>query len=290
MSVFISWSGEKSREVARAFHVLLRFSLSTERVNLSEEFIRQGKVWFDELTKAIADSTFCVVIATPDSFKSPWVQFEAGAIWRTSQENSVSALLVHLNVDDIRETPLSSFQNTQCDANNVLSLVKKIKQALSIDVGDDVIERNFVGAWREFEQIVTKIDFGEAGESVSSEPRDASDLIEEKLESFERYLAARESALLKKIQELSERSIYTGTAAAISGQGPLATATPQNALDILNSAASRQNAFNIAGKNPFLPETKNYLDTPLGIESLLTPSKDPTPEKKATKKTNTKKK
>lgn len=208
------------------------------------------------------------MIATPDSYASPWVQFEAGAIWRSSEENSVSALLVKLDPEHLRDTPLSSFQNTKLEQGDVLELLKKIKQALNLELGDDIVEHNFGHVWPDFEKLVSEIEFQDEENAGELEPQDPASVVEDKLEEFERYLAARESTLLTKINELSRDSASHGVAAGIYGQGPFATSTAREAAEILAAVNTDIGSISTKPNNAFLAGLGPPIETTGGIEAL----------------------
>jgi hypothetical protein len=78
--VFISWSGEPSRSVARALQDWLRLMLQSIHVWMSDDDIEAGTRWSLELAKALDEIDFGIICVTRANRRSPWLLFEAGAL------------------------------------------------------------------------------------------------------------------------------------------------------------------------------------------------------------------
>src|SRR5262249_13631481 len=96
-------------------------------------------------------ATFGVLVMTQDNLKSPWLHFEAGAIAKqVGTPARVAPLLFGLKPSDIHP-PLSQFQVTTFDADDVFKLMHSINAAQSSDsngvVREDTLKRAFRGLW-----------------------------------------------------------------------------------------------------------------------------------------------
>src|SRR5215471_19411896 len=119
--VFISWSGEPSRQIALRLSRRLQDVLQTVAPFMSDTDIAAGDVWFDQIGTNLAESRFAVICVTPDNVGSTWLHFEAGAIGMTSDGHVRSAVvpyLVGLQATDLAP-PLSLFQSVVAERTEV---------------------------------------------------------------------------------------------------------------------------------------------------------------------------
>lgn len=80
MKIFICWSGELSKLVARAVQWLIPAVFKNElTVNFSPE-IKKGAFWSEELGKMLEESAAGIVCFTPENLQNPWIHYEAGLI------------------------------------------------------------------------------------------------------------------------------------------------------------------------------------------------------------------
>ena len=80
MRVFISWSGELSRSMARALAEWLEDVLPQVDTWMSDEEIPSGARWNDVLANALDEMNFGILCVTGANHKAPWLMFEAGAL------------------------------------------------------------------------------------------------------------------------------------------------------------------------------------------------------------------
>ncbi|RME56730.1 TIR domain-containing protein [Candidatus Parcubacteria bacterium] len=145
--ILISWSGEISHKVA----VILRNWLPTVLPQIepwvSSEDINKGDRWSRELAKQLSEISFGIICVDPTNIHSPWLNFEAGALSKSFDSGRVFPLLIGLSPDDIRG-PLSQFQLTTLEKNDVLKLIKSINHALRSDkVPTEKLERVYEISW-----------------------------------------------------------------------------------------------------------------------------------------------
>jgi TIR domain len=154
MLVVLSWSGEKSRLVARALERTLPLSLQHVTPWVSERDIGAGETWFNELMKNLSRCRIGVVCMTPDNIASPWIHFEAGVIAATGEEQAGKApkrvLPFLVGIDD-SELPgaLSMYQATDArDRASVKSFLATLNNHLETSKQCPSIDRVFPEFWK----------------------------------------------------------------------------------------------------------------------------------------------
>ena len=78
MKVFISWSGELSKLVAKELSEWLPSIIQSVEVFYSPEDIQKGENWDLRLTKELEECKYGIVCLTKENVSAPWVHFEAG--------------------------------------------------------------------------------------------------------------------------------------------------------------------------------------------------------------------
>ena len=92
----------------------------------------------DELKQAVQSNSFGVLCITPENKDSPWMHFEAGALWRTEKDRHVCPLLFDIRPAEITG-PLSQLQAKQFDKDGFRGLIKEINQyGASQKIGESV--------------------------------------------------------------------------------------------------------------------------------------------------------
>lgn len=152
MKIFISWSGNKSRESAVILREWLKCVLAGVVPFVSSEDIRKGKRWLIEISKELQDSSFGIICLTPENLESPWILFEAGALSKFSDAQVTALLLGELSPSGVTG-PLSHFQATPFKKDHVKKLVNDINSLLGEKkLALDVIERVFEKWWPDLER------------------------------------------------------------------------------------------------------------------------------------------
>lgn len=205
MSAFISWSGSNSATAGAAFHQLLRHVLQGLSIFISSDKIRSGQLWFPEIQRGLESAKYGVVIASQEAVQSPWVLFEAGAIWKAQPEISIGVLLVGLTPDSLRDHPLGQFQARRCIKEEVHRLVLDIRNACGLVVEDEVVARAFEQNWPEFDRIVAALPEEAARPGLAPISEDERlDQIGDRLSSIEEFIIAR-SETDKRLFSLIDR-------------------------------------------------------------------------------------
>lgn len=129
MKIFLSWSGNRSQNIASALKGWLPFVFQGLNVWMSEQDIQAGAKWGAELGQALAECKLGVICLTAESLDSRWLTFEAGALSTAIAGSRVIPYRFQLERSDI-SPPLSQFQDVAADEAGTLSLVRSINDAL----------------------------------------------------------------------------------------------------------------------------------------------------------------
>lgn len=205
MKVFISWSGRRSRAVARALRTWIPQIFPTAVPFMSDNDIPAGARWNPEIASKLEDSNFGILCVTPENTEAPWLMFEAGALAKTVSEARVCPYLIGLEPLDLPNGPLTQFHAQPADENGTFELVKSLNGALVTGARP---ESGLDGVFEKFWPDLR----GEIGESVAEGTppprRKPEDMIAEILDIV-RGLARRESAVGvgAMLQRLAQSSI-----------------------------------------------------------------------------------
>ena len=106
MRVFISWSGDSSKQVAEALRDWLPTVIQAVKPWVSAADIEKGETWFTSIQTSLTESKgmgiFCL---TSDNLAAPWLAFEAGAL-ASQDRGRVATFLFNVDADSMRP-PLS---------------------------------------------------------------------------------------------------------------------------------------------------------------------------------------
>lgn len=144
MRVVLSWSGERSRTVARALWEWLPRVLYFVEPWMSERDIHAGERWQLEVAAALEEAGFGILCVTRESVTAPWLLYEAGALSRTP----VVPLLIGIQAADITG-PLAQFQAKTLDRQGCHDLVISINTRFGSLLERAELDRLFDERWPE---------------------------------------------------------------------------------------------------------------------------------------------
>jgi hypothetical protein len=179
-NIVLSWSGKRSRQVARAFRDWLPKVLQAAKPWMSETDTDKGTVWVGEIGRQLDTCRIGIVFVTRDNQDKPWLNFEAGALSKTVREQSrvCTVLLDGLRPSDI-SGPLSNFQHTNgLSRDEIQKLVVDLANAIDANVAEEHLRVTFEGVWSNLRDVLVA---NPALLSIAPERTDR-DLIEELLE------------------------------------------------------------------------------------------------------------
>ena len=150
MKVFISWSGDRSKQVAEAFKKYLKCIIQQIDPWLSSADIKSGKRWGPQLADQLKDANFGLVCLTAENLLEPWIHFEAGALSKLEQSYLLTFLL------DIPPSqiigPLSEFQHTTNDRSRIEAMLKEMNSLCESPLPDDVLSLSIDKWWADLEK------------------------------------------------------------------------------------------------------------------------------------------
>lgn len=111
MKVFISWSGEQTKDLAHALKEFLDTVFAGHvHTFMSDADVAPGDRFLAAINSNLDLSDLGLLLVTRTNQSAPWLLFEAGALAGKSEKGSVIPILVDLERVDLR-APLSQFQN-----------------------------------------------------------------------------------------------------------------------------------------------------------------------------------
>jgi hypothetical protein len=148
MQVFISWSGEHSKQVAAALRDWLPMVIQAIKPWFSTVDIEKGEAWLTSIQGSLSESKgmgiFCL---SPDNLDANWLAFEAGAL-SAHDRGRVATFLHGVDASAIK-APLSLFQATKAaDKDDVFNLLKTINARLEAPLESNLLSRSFEANWQ----------------------------------------------------------------------------------------------------------------------------------------------
>lgn len=146
MKVFISWSGKRSKAMARALKEWIPLIVQHAEPFVSDKDISAGDRWAQTIAGELENSNFGILCITPENITSEWIMFEAGALSKAMQDAKVVPLLFGLELSDL-SGPLQQFQALKVDESGMLNALKAINAASDSNTDDTIIERLVPTLW-----------------------------------------------------------------------------------------------------------------------------------------------
>lgn len=200
MKIFISWSGNKSQEVAKILKHWIPCVIQSVEPYFSSADIDKGARWSTDIAKELQDASYGILCVTKDNLSSSWLNFEAGALSKSIEQSKVCPFLVDLKPSDITDSPILQFQMANATRDDVFKLFKSINLNLGDKkLNEDVLGTTFDMFWPKIEEalkaVASTTDVAAASKKISN--KDIQAPIEEILE-----LVRYQHKLLKSPEEL----------------------------------------------------------------------------------------
>jgi hypothetical protein len=158
MKVFISWSGDRSKQLATALHRWLPIVIQSIEPYMSSEDIEKGTGWATSISQELEASNFGLICLTPENLSAPWIYFEAGALAKVVKQSHVVPLILALAPSDI-QGPLTQFQSASLEHADMLRLLKAINAAgADAALEESRLETAFSALWGQFHQELKAIE------------------------------------------------------------------------------------------------------------------------------------
>ncbi len=185
MKVFISWSGDLSKELAEAMRDWLPSVIQSIRPFFTPNDIEKGARWSKDISQQLEESQVGIFCLTKSNLLKPWIMFEAGALSKRIDVSRVCPILFDVENTDL-EGPLVQFQTVRFTKDEIYKLICTLNKALKDSQLDDkVIENVFEKWWPDLNDkvnsILHKYQKSKHNDSESS-PRSDREILEEILE------------------------------------------------------------------------------------------------------------
>jgi hypothetical protein len=206
MDVFISWSGDKSREVAKVIEKYLPAIVNDAKPWLSYKDIRVGARWSNEIASKLESAQIGITCLTSENQHEPWILFEAGAIAKLTEIGRAMVLRIDLSTTDVTG-PLGQFQSVGLDEEGVYSLVSSVNAAGSKPVAEETLKLAFQALWPQMKEQLSKLPSDTA---MATPARTEKDMLEEILGLMRDQVRfpSRPEELQKILAEMNERRHY----------------------------------------------------------------------------------
>jgi len=200
--VFISWSGDLSRQLAEAVRNWMPGVLQYVKPYFTPDDIEKGTKWSNEIVKELDGSEVGIICLTRDNLNNPWILFEAGALSKNFGKAKVCTLLFGIDSSDLKG-PLTGFQDTKFNKADFKKLIESInKEGGESKLDSKVLDQVFDMWWDKLETTINGI-LNSHKEVDSSPLRTERDILEEILE-----LTRRESMPRPRRNKFSKSVIY----------------------------------------------------------------------------------
>ena len=172
MKVFISWSGERSREVAIILNKWIERNIQLAETWISTDDIGAGDIWFQQIKSRLDETSVGIICLTKENVNNPWILFEAGALAKGTKENRVCTFLIDLKASELKP-PLSQFNATWLEQGSFRKLVKTISDGLEKPLSENVIDDVMDSAWsklkNEIDEIIGRTKSGPAPSKMGTD-------------------------------------------------------------------------------------------------------------------------
>jgi hypothetical protein len=205
MKVFISWSGETSKNIADIFRQWIPSVIQSVKPYYSPDDITKGTRWSSEIAKELDESKVGIICLTAENLESPWIMFEAGALSKNIDKSKVCPILFGVDPSDIKG-PLVQFQAAKFTKDEIKKVVRMINSELeSNSLSSEVFENVFEMWWPKLSEKI-EVELGKAKKTNGKETRSERDILEEIL-SLSRNLSIRRD---REHDIESETSVHPG--------------------------------------------------------------------------------
>jgi hypothetical protein len=206
MKVFITWSGFRSKAVAKGLHDWLPSVLQDVDPWMSEEDMASGTHWPTHLGSELHEANFGIICLTPENRDQRWILFEAGSLSNALEGGRVCPYLLGLENADV-PPPLGLFQASKADKEGTRKLIQSINDSLEKVKGKYLspqrLDTSFERFWQDLDKIL--IDIPPPPPATERKKRPPDEISSEILEAVR--AVGRDIAVLRQPDEIS-RAIF----------------------------------------------------------------------------------
>jgi hypothetical protein len=152
--VFIGWSGERSEALARALRAWLPCFCPSLTTWTSND-LTPGQRWQESLSDRLRSTSWAVLCVTPDNQDSPWMNFEAGMLAASTNNETVIPYCAG-HAAPAPEGPLHQFQAVPARRQETLRMLEQHLPKNTVNAA------LFETTWPLVERVVQAVATGEA--------------------------------------------------------------------------------------------------------------------------------
>ena len=147
MSMFISWSGKRSRLVAKAFYDLFPMIFMQPKTEFYlSTGIYKGADWNANLNEGLQAADVGILCVTRDNYTAPWMIYEAGFLSHKAGIGKVFPFLLDISPSEL-QGPVTQFQSTVFEKEDLRKLVLDISRSEVSAVREIDLSSNFDTAY-----------------------------------------------------------------------------------------------------------------------------------------------
>ncbi|MEX5516043.1 TIR domain-containing protein [Pseudophaeobacter sp. 1A09344] len=177
-NVFISWSGQQSKEIAEELRNWIPSVLQFAKPYYTPNDIEKGAKWGSEISKKLSESNIGIVCLTKENFTKPWILFEAGALSKDLEQSKVCSILFGMENTDLTG-PLTTFQTTNFNKSDFKKMMQTVNQSGGENaLPKETFDRVFDMWWPQLNEKISSI-IAEEKENSPEDLRSDRDLLEE---------------------------------------------------------------------------------------------------------------
>ncbi len=218
MQIFISWSGDKSREFGELLRNWIPNVLQSVEPYFTPNDVEKGNKWQSEIAAKLEKSHIGLLCLTRESLSKPWLIFEAGALSKSLSKSKVCPILFGIEPADL-EGPLVQFQATRFKKNEIRSLMSALNKECGEQGGtklaEDTFSRVFDKWWPELETEIDKALEATEPPQQETEIRSDREIIEEVL-LLTRQLNAKKPRSVESLPSKLFEDVFNGYAELVS--------------------------------------------------------------------------
>lgn len=201
--VFLSWSEERSRNLALFLRDWLPRVVPTADPWMSEEDIDKGSRSGTKLLETLDDTQIGIVVVTPENIASTYLNFEAGALAKTAKNKQLACpYLLGLKKSQVKG-PLTLLQLTEADEKDTRRLVIDINSATGEPLTEPQINHFFDNEWKSLQSKISELQKATTTTPLSR-PRTQDDMLDE--------LITRVRSIESALQRLASSVSFTQVA------------------------------------------------------------------------------
>jgi len=132
--IFISWSGENSKKIAKEIKFILEdkiFEGTKLKCFVSDEDITSGEDWLNKIKDELMNCKWIILCITKENVMAPWIYYEAGAT--VARDIPSTPLLINCDINLLHKSPLNCKQCTNFDdEQKFIKMINDINEKMSL--------------------------------------------------------------------------------------------------------------------------------------------------------------